>query len=53
MAITIHVGTDGGWDPVPLSFYNNGGSVPEHAEGDTRGVVLTLFNTMPSCFWRR
>ena len=34
MAITIHVGTDGGWDPVPLSFYNNGGSVPEHAEGD-------------------
>ena len=34
MAITIHVGTDGGWDPVPLSFYNNGGSVPEHSEGD-------------------
>ena len=34
MAITIHVGTDGGWDPVPLSFYNNGGTVPEHAEGD-------------------
>ena len=34
MAITIHVGTDGGWDPVPRSFYNNGGSVPEHAQGD-------------------
>ena len=34
MAITIHVGTDGGWDPVPLSFYNNSGTVPEHAEGD-------------------
>jgi hypothetical protein len=34
IAITIHVGTDGGWDPVPLSFYNNGGSVPEHSEGD-------------------
>ena len=25
LAVTIHVGTDGGWDPVPLSFYNNGG----------------------------
>ena len=34
MAITIHVGTDGGWDPVPLSFYNNSGTLPEHAEGD-------------------
>ncbi len=34
MAITIHVGTDGGWDPVPLSFYNNGSQVPEHSEGD-------------------
>ena len=34
MAITIHVGTDGGWDPVPLSFYNNGGNVPQHVEGD-------------------
>lgn len=34
LAITIHVGTDGGWDPVPLSFYNNGSSVPTHKEGD-------------------
>jgi hypothetical protein len=34
LAVTIHVGTDGGWDPVPLSFYNNGGSVPAHQEAN-------------------
>ncbi len=34
MAITLHVGADNGWDPVPLSFYNNGGTVPPHKEGD-------------------
>ena len=34
MAITLHVGIDNGWDPVPLSFYNNAGSVPKHKEGD-------------------
>ena len=34
MAITLHVGIDNSWDPVPLSFYNNGGSVPKHKEGD-------------------
>lgn len=40
IAITIHVGTDGGWDPVPLSFYNNGGTVPEHTEGDAPRDVI-------------
>ena len=34
IAITLHVGADNSWDPVPLSFYNNGGSVPPHTEGD-------------------
>lgn len=34
IAITLHVGADNSWDPVPLSFYNNGGSVPPHKEGD-------------------
>ena len=34
LAITLHVGADNSWDPVPLSFYNNGGKVPAHKEGD-------------------
>jgi len=34
MAITLHVGIDGGWDPVPLSFYNNASLVSPHKEGD-------------------
>ena len=34
IAITLHVGADNSWDPVPLSFYNNGGGVPPHKEGD-------------------
>ena len=34
LAVTLHVGADNGWDPVPLSFYNNGGQVPPHKEGD-------------------
>ncbi|RZO96320.1 MAG: hypothetical protein EVA50_01575 [Gammaproteobacteria bacterium] len=34
VAITLHVGADNSWDPVPLSFYNNGGKVPAHKEGD-------------------
>ena len=34
IAITLHVGADNGWDPVPLSFYNNGSNVPTHKEGD-------------------
>tara|TARA_B100002019_G_scaffold255043_1_gene237468 strand:- start:1103 stop:2269 length:1167 start_codon:yes stop_codon:yes gene_type:complete len=34
IAITLHVGADNSWDPVPLSFYNNGGTVPHHKEGD-------------------
>ena len=34
ITITLHVGADNGWDPVPLSFYNNGSQVPAHKEGD-------------------
>ena len=34
VAITLHVGADNSWDPVPLSFYNNRGKVPVHKEGD-------------------
>ena len=34
ITITLHVGADSGWDPVPLSFYNNASSVPVHKEGD-------------------
>lgn len=34
LAVTLHVGIDNGWDPVPMSFYNNGGSVPLHTAGD-------------------
>ena len=34
IAVTLHVGADNGWDPVPLSFYNNGSNVPTHKEGD-------------------
>ena len=34
IAITLHVGADNSWDPVPLSFYNNGSEVPPHKEGD-------------------
>ena len=34
IAINLHVGADNGWDPVPLSFYNNGSNVPTHKEGD-------------------
>ena len=34
IAITLHVGIDNSWDPVPLSFYSNAGTVPVHKQGD-------------------
>ena len=34
ITITLHVGADNSWDPVPLAFYNNGSEVPPHKEGD-------------------
>ena len=34
ITITLHVGADSSWDPVPLSFYNNASSVPIHKAGD-------------------
>ena len=34
ITITLHVGADSSWDPVPLSFYNNASSVPVHKAGD-------------------
>ncbi|MEC7865415.1 MAG: amidohydrolase family protein [Pseudomonadota bacterium] len=34
LATTLHVGVDGGYSPVPRSFYKNASSVPTHTEGD-------------------
>ena len=34
ITITLHVGADSSWDPVPLSFYNNASSVPVNKAGD-------------------
>ena len=34
ITITLHVGADSSWDPVPLSFYNNASSVPINKVGD-------------------
>ena len=34
LAITLHVGVDGGYSPVPASFYKNASLVPAHKEGD-------------------
>ena len=40
LAITLHVGADGGYSPVPLSFYNNKSKVPTHVEGDAPNDAL-------------
>ena len=43
ITITLHVGADNSWDPVPLSFYNNGSEVPPHKEGDApRGALAYM-----------
>ena len=34
LAITLHVGVDGGYSPVPASFYENSSLLPVHKEGD-------------------
>ena len=34
LAITLHVGVDGGYSPVPISFYENGSLLPAPREGD-------------------
>ena len=41
LAITLHVGVDGGYSPVPKSFYKNASSVPAHKEGDAPGDALS------------
>jgi len=41
LAITLHVGVDGGYSPVPLSFYENASSVPAHKEGDAPRDALS------------
>ena len=41
LAITLHVGVDGGYSPVPKSFYKNASSVPTHKEGDAPGDALS------------
>ena len=40
LAVTLHVGADGGYSPVPLSFYNNKREVPTHVEGDAPNDAL-------------
>ena len=32
--VVLHVGANGGYSPVPRSFYNNGRQAPHRAEGD-------------------
>ena len=34
LAITLHVGVDGGYSPVPVSFYENKSQIPTPREGD-------------------
>ena len=34
LATTLHVGVDGGYSPVPVSFYENASLLPEPQEGD-------------------
>ena len=41
LAITLHVGVDGGYSPVPLSFYENASLVPTHKEGDAPADALS------------
>tara|TARA_Y100001960_G_C14765403_1_gene876648 strand:+ start:584 stop:1750 length:1167 start_codon:yes stop_codon:yes gene_type:complete len=40
IAVTLHVGADGGYSPVPKSFYNNMKAVPTHVEGDAPNDAL-------------
>ena len=34
LAVTLHVGVDGGYSPVPISFYENASALPAPQEGD-------------------
>ncbi|GIT32581.1 MAG: hypothetical protein Ct9H300mP3_01120 [Gammaproteobacteria bacterium] len=40
MSVTLHVGADGGYSPVPKSFYDNQKKVPTHVEGDAPNDAL-------------
>ena len=40
LAVTLHVGADGGYSPIPRSFYNNQKQVPTHVEGDAPNDAL-------------
>lgn len=44
LAIVLHVGGNGGYSPVPLSFYNNGRDVPPHIEGDAPRDALNFMS---------
>ena len=40
LSVTLHVGADGGYSPVPKSFYENKKKVPTHVEGDAPNDAL-------------
>ena len=40
LSVTLHVGADGGYSPVPKSFYDNKKKVPTHVEGDAPNDAL-------------
>ena len=40
LSVTLHVGADGGYSPVPKSFYENQKKVPTHVEGDAPNDAL-------------
>ena len=40
LSVTLHVGADGGYSPVPKSFYDNQKKVPTHVEGDAPNDAL-------------
>ena len=40
LSVTLHVGADGGYSPVPKSFYDNKKKVPIHVEGDAPNDAL-------------
>ena len=55
MAITIHVGTDGGGTPCPCRFITMEARCPSTAKGTRPATPLRIwaFSTMLNCFWRR
>jgi predicted TIM-barrel fold metal-dependent hydrolase len=45
IAITLHVGANGGeYNPVPVSFYDNGKALPPHSDGDAPRDALSYMS---------